>query len=55
LCQYLVIVCHLGFLQKFQLCSLNMNIHRTPKEDQVKYKLLGQEISKIKDERTLEL
>jgi hypothetical protein len=26
-----------------------MNIHRTPKEDEVKYKLLGQEISKVKD------
>ena len=27
-----------------------MNIHRTPKEEEVKYNLLGQEISKVKDE-----
>ena len=31
----------------------HVNIHRTPKEDQVKYKLLGQEISKIKGEKDI--
>jgi hypothetical protein len=31
----------------------HMNIHRTPKEDEVKYKLLGQEISKVKDEKDI--
>jgi hypothetical protein len=30
-----------------------MNIHRTPKEEEVKYNLLGQEISKIKDEKNI--
>jgi hypothetical protein len=28
----------------------HMNMHRTPKEEEVKYNLLGQEISKVKDE-----
>jgi hypothetical protein len=31
----------------------HMNIHRTPKEEEVKYNLLGQEISKIKDEKNI--
>ena len=31
----------------------HVNIHRKPKEDQVKYKLLGQEISKIKGEKDI--
>ena len=30
-----------------------MNIHRTPKEDEGKYNLLGQEISKVKDEKDI--
>jgi hypothetical protein len=30
-----------------------MNIHRTPKEEEVKYNLLGQEISKVKDEKDI--
>ena len=31
----------------------HMNIHRTPKEEEVKYNLLGQEISKVKDEKDI--
>ena len=31
----------------------HMNIHRTPKEDDGKYNLLGQEISKVKDEKDI--
>ena len=31
----------------------HMNIHRTPKEDEGKYNLLGQEISKVKDEKDI--
>ena len=30
-----------------------MNIHRTPKEDEGKYNLLGQEISKVKEEKDI--
>ena len=30
-----------------------MNMHRTPKEEEVKYNLLGQEISKVKDEKDI--
>ena len=31
----------------------HMNMHRTPKEEEVKYNLLGQEISKVKDEKDI--
>jgi hypothetical protein len=31
----------------------HMNMHRTPTEEEVKYKLLGQEISKVKDEKDI--
>jgi hypothetical protein len=31
----------------------HMNIHRTPKEEEVKYNLLGPEISKVKEEKDI--
>ena len=36
-------------LKFYPVKGKHMNIHRTPKEDEVKYKLLGQEISKVEE------
>ena len=41
------------WLLKFHPKKCKHIIHRTPKEDEVKYKLLGQEISKVKDDKDI--